>query len=182
MIKGRGIPWSDDEINVLRENAGKLSSTDIGKLIDRSKQAVQGKAFRLNITLDGYYKKALCMDCGTEINVSWKVDTTKGVRCPVCRGRYEVQGKNEYDRVHRVEYFNKTAYGNVRNFILERDGYKCRLCGETKHLIVHHINEQSYHSTDNPDNSPDNLTTLCNSCHSGYHAARNRRTIKKGAC
>jgi len=46
----------------------------------------------------------------------------------------------------------------LRRRILERDGYKCQLCGATSNLNVHHINY------DKNDNSFNNLLTLCKGC------------------
>ena len=56
--------------------------------------------------------------------------------------------------------------------ILKRDtsGYqkyvaeKCTICGTTKKLQVHHKDE------DRSNNNPDNLITLCNSCHLRVHS------------
>jgi len=57
----------------------------------------------------------------------------------------------------------------LRKDILERDGYKCRVCNETQDearekghpLNVHHIVPWEV----SQDNSPDNLITLCQPCH-----------------
>ena len=40
---------------------------------------------------------------------------------------------------------------------------KCERCDETNRLAVHHINSNAY------DNSPENLMTLCGSCHTKWH-------------
>jgi 5-methylcytosine-specific restriction endonuclease McrA len=49
-----------------------------------------------------------------------------------------------------------------RRQALERDRYKCTLCGKTERLNVHHIIPYRYcHS-----HALDNLITLCRSCHS----------------
>ncbi|TWH48511.1 HNH endonuclease [Sporomusa sp. KB1] len=175
-MKGRGYSWSDHEVIILRNNAGTLSSSKIAELIGRSKQAVQIKAIRLGISLDGYCRKVTCMDCGTLTEVPWQANGD--VRCPICRERYNREGKKIYDHNHRVEYFNKNAYDNMRHDIIERDGYKCRLCGSITNLIIHHINEKSYHNSQEADNDNQNLTTLCNSCHAWYHATKSSRQKK----
>lgn len=48
-----------------------------------------------------------------------------------------------------------------RNLVLERDGYKCRICGSDKGLEVHHILPRKLGGTDHPEN----LITLCRKCH-----------------
>ena len=60
---------------------------------------------------------------------------------------------------------------NVRQYVLFRDGYRCRCCGikpsEKNHikLHVHHIESRK-----TGGDSPSNLIALCEQCHSKYHA------------
>lgn len=57
----------------------------------------------------------------------------------------------------------------VRRQILERDGYRCTVCGSTDHLEAAHIN----HNRDYPGyNSPDNGVTLDPYCHLIDHIER----------
>lgn len=49
--------------------------------------------------------------------------------------------------------------------VLLRDNYKCRSCGHRSNLHVHHVVFRSQQGED----TPDNLVTLCNSCHDGVH-------------
>ena len=56
---------------------------------------------------------------------------------------------------------------NVREYILFRDGHKCRCCGgksKDKVLEVHHIQSRKIGG-----DAPNNLITLCKTCHEGYH-------------
>lgn len=52
-----------------------------------------------------------------------------------------------------------------RNSVLERDRNKCRVCGASKHLEIHHINYRSDWRNKNWENERWNLITLCGSCH-----------------
>ena len=57
---------------------------------------------------------------------------------------------------------------NVKQFILSRDGHCCQKCSGKKKdhkLHVHHIVFRSNGGTD----SPDNLITLCKTCHDNLH-------------
>jgi RNA-directed DNA polymerase len=57
----------------------------------------------------------------------------------------------------------------LRRQVLQRDGYTCQYCGGTDYLEIHHIKARSQGGTD----SPENLTTLCETCHiqsDGYRA------------
>lgn len=69
------------------------------------------------------------------------------------------------------------AYHNVENALrkeaLKRDGNKCVSCGATKDLGIHHIDFSGM--TETPNNSLDNLITLCHHCHSNLHGEK--RTV-----
>lgn len=57
---------------------------------------------------------------------------------------------------------------NVKQFVLSRDGYTCQKCFQKKkdpRLHVHHIVFKSHGGT----NAPDNLLTLCETCHDELH-------------
>ncbi len=50
---------------------------------------------------------------------------------------------------------------NVRDEVLERDGYRCTVCGSQVNLDVHHITPKRKGGQD----VPENLETLCEKCH-----------------
>ena len=59
------------------------------------------------------------------------------------------------------------GFWNVREYVLFRDGHKCQCChGKSKDKIlnVHHIESRK-----TGGNAPNNLITLCKTCHTGYH-------------
>ncbi len=62
------------------------------------------------------------------------------------------------------------GFWNVREYVLWRDGHQCRCCkGRSKDpvLNVHHIESRK-----TGGDSPDNLVTLCETCHKGYHLGK----------
>lgn len=68
------------------------------------------------------------------------------------------------------EYQNGEQLGfwNIREYVLFRDQHTCQCCkGKSKNLIlnVHHIESRK-----TGGNAPNNLITLCETCHKGYHA------------
>ena len=84
--------------------------------------------------------------------------------------------KSEWQRKHRQEFkavhgFSETSHygaGKIREAILERDNYKCVKCGmgDEAHkekwgrpITIDHKDK------DRKNNSPENLQTLCLSCH-----------------
>lgn len=72
------------------------------------------------------------------------------------------------------------GFGNVREYVLARDQHTCQCCkGKSKdHILnVHHIESRR-----TGGNSPNNLITLCETCHKGYHngSVRLPQNIKRG--
>lgn len=71
-------------------------------------------------------------------------------------------------------------FWNIREYVLFRDGHTCQCCkGKSKDKIlnVHHIESRK-----TGGNAPNNLITLCETCHKGYHKGTIKlpKTIKRG--
>lgn len=65
------------------------------------------------------------------------------------------------------DYQKGEMYGeyNVRQYVLKRDNYTCRICGcKDAKFHVHHIETRK-----TGGNAPDNLITLCENCHKKLH-------------
>lgn len=58
------------------------------------------------------------------------------------------------------------AYRDLHLEILERDSWRCQICGSMQQLQVHHLQYRSHSGSD----SDENLITLCARCHLGLHA------------
>jgi len=56
-------------------------------------------------------------------------------------------------------------YGDLRERILRRDGWRCQFCGTMASLEVHHQQFRSHSG----EGTEDNLITLCTNCHSSIH-------------
>jgi N6-L-threonylcarbamoyladenine synthase len=72
------------------------------------------------------------------------------------------------------------GFWNVREYVLSRDGHKCQCCkGKSKDKIlnVHHIESRK-----TGGDAPNNLITLCETCHTGYHkeTVKLPKTIRRG--
>lgn len=92
-----------------------------------------------------------CLGCGTP--------TRHGSRCPTCtetlRGSFtERRGIGGW------------SWAKLRAHVRQRDG-GCRRCGATTRLEVHHVIPLSRGGT----NDPDNLVTLCRTCHRASHGS-----------
>jgi len=84
-----------------------------------------------------------------------------------------IEGK-EYQQGEQLDFWN------VREYVLSRDGHKCQCCkGKSKDKIlnVHHIESRK-----TGGNAPNNLITLCETCHTGYHKGTVKlpKNIKRG--
>lgn len=84
-----------------------------------------------------------------------------------------IQGK-DYQQGEQLDFWN------VREYVLFRDGHICQCCkGKSKDIIlqVHHIESRK-----TGGDAPNNLITLCETCHSGFHKGRVKlpNTIHRG--
>lgn len=75
---------------------------------------------------------------------------------------------------------DQLGFWNIREYVLFRDGHECQCChGKSKDPIlnVHHIE-----SRQTGGNAPNNLITLCETCHKGYHQGKIQlpKTIHRG--
>ena len=84
-----------------------------------------------------------------------------------------ISGK-DYQEGEQIDFWN------VREYVLFRDGHQCQCCkGKSKDVVlnVHHIESRK-----TGGNAPNNLITLCETCHKGYHEGKIKlpKTIKRG--
>ena len=94
---------------------------------------------------------------------------------------FDIQ-KIKNPEIHNEEYQQgeQLEFWNVREYVLFRDNYTCQCCkGKSKDKIlnVHHIESRK-----TGGNAPNNLITLCETCHKGYHngTVELPKTIKRG--
>ena len=70
------------------------------------------------------------------------------------------------------------GFWNVREYVLFRDNHECQCChGKSKDnvLNVHHIESRK-----TGGNAPNNLITLCETCHKAYHKGEVELKFKRG--
>ena len=82
--------------------------------------------------------------------------------------------------IEGTEYQHGEQFGfwNVREYVLFRDGHKCCHChGKSKDTIlnVHHLESRK-----TGGDAPNNLITLCETCHKAYHAGKIVLKQKRG--
>lgn len=69
---------------------------------------------------------------------------------------------------------NKTEWMKLRKVIIARDGGRCKKCGRTTGLEVHHITPVREDGSDEPEN----LITLCGVCHKEWEVFEDGMTTK----
>ena len=92
---------------------------------------------------------------------------------------FDVQ-KIKNPNISGVEYQQgkQLDFWNVREYVLWRDNHQCQYCkGKSKDSVlnVHHLESRK-----TGGNSPDNLITLCKTCHKKYHSGEIQLKQKRG--
>ena len=94
-------------------------------------------------------------------------------------GSFDPQLLNNTD-IQGEEYQNgqQKGFWNTREYVLFRDKHECQHChGKSgdKVLNVHHIESRK-----TGGNAPNNLITLCETCHDRYHRGEIKLKVKRG--
>lgn len=92
---------------------------------------------------------------------------------------FDIQ-KIKNPNVTGIEYQqgDQLGFWNVREYVLFRDGHICQHCrGRSKDLIlnIHHIESRK-----TGGDAPNNLITLCETCHKAYHAGKIKLKVRRG--
>jgi predicted phage replisome organizer len=66
------------------------------------------------------------------------------------------------------DYINNKRYNGNYYIVIQRDKYKCAICGSIENLCVHHID--GYDEKDFTKSNENKMITLCRNCHSNIHA------------
>lgn len=85
--------------------------------------------------------------------------------------------KNPDIKGEKYQYGEQLGFWNVREYVLWRDGHICQYChGKSKDpvLNVHHIESRK-----TGGDAPNNLITLCETCHKAYHRGKIQLRIKR---
>ena len=93
--------------------------------------------------------------------------------------QFDIQ-KIKNEKIRGVEYQDGEQMGfwNVREYVLARDDHKCQHCkGKSGDNIlnVHHLESRK-----TGGNAPNNLITLCETCHKSYHRGEFELKVKRG--
>ena len=131
---------------------------------------------------DGWLAPSIRQKIGTHLTVVENVCKILPIsRITVETASFDIQKiKNPDIRGAEYQQGDQLGFWNVREYVLFRDGHTCQCCkGKSKDKIlnVHHIESRK-----TGGNAPNNLITLCETCHTGYHKGTVQlpKTIKRG--
>lgn len=116
-------------------------------------------------------KKKRCVQCKEYLPEESFYRTGLGLGAGVCSEECFDEWKQKYrDKRtrranNRTRRYGRRLPGTCRERVRNRDEHKCRWCGKTDDLNIHHVR---YRSEGGPDN-PKNLITLCFGCHKQVH-------------
>lgn len=90
-----------------------------------------------------------------------------------------LKAQEEGKTISGTDYQNGEMFGwNIREYVLFRDNHTCQCChgkSKDKVLEVHHLESRK-----TGGNTPNNLVTLCSTCHKKIHRGEISLSIKRG--
>ena len=181
---------ASSEKRVLYASETKLR-TDIPKLLATRRELRRGRRYRktryrrptglFNTLPEGWLAPSIQNKLDTTMrqlfNLAQMMPVTK-VNVEVAS--FDIQKIKNPD-IQGAEYQQGEQLGfwNVREYVLHRDGHQCQHCkGKSgdKVLNVHHLE-----SRQTGGDAPNNLITLCETCHKAFHAGKIELKQKRGA-
>lgn len=163
---------------------------DVVKLIADRREARRTRRNRKTryraARFDNRRRKKGCFAPSTENRISAHLRIIKLVCSilPVTKTTIEVaqfdSQKIKNNKISGIEYQQGEQLGfwNVREYVLARDGHICQHCkGKTKDKIlnVHHLESRK-----TGGDAPNNLITLCETCHKAYHRGDIQLQARRG--
>ena len=168
----------------LRNDIVDLLSTRRGNRRTRRNHKTRYRQARFNnrIRGDGWLAPSILNKIGTHLKVVADVHAILPIsKIVVETASFDIQ-KIKNPAISGVEYQQgeQLDFWNVREYVLFRDNHTCQACkGKSKDKIlnVHHIESRKVGG-----DAPNNLITLCETCHKKYHLGELKlpANIKRG--
>lgn len=176
---------------VMRSGNGKASIVSLlAKRLElrrsRRKRKTRYRKVRFLNRVHRKHKGWLAPSVENKINVHLKLIADIHKILPITKivvevAQFDIQKiKNPNISGKEYQQGEQLGFSNVREYVLFRDGHKCQCCkgksGDTI-LNVHHIESRM-----TGGNAPNNLITLCRTCHQGFHKGivKLPKTIHRG--
>lgn len=170
----------------LRDDITNLLSTRRENRKARRNRKTRYRKPRFNNRVRSKHKGWLAPSVEHKINTHITVIDKITKILPISEIRVEVASfdvqkiKNPNITVTQYQQGEQLNFRNVREYVLFRDGHTCQCCrgkSKDKVLNVHHIESRK-----TGGNASNNLITLCETCHKGYHKGivQLPKNIKRG--
>lgn len=163
------------EIHLRQDIKSKLDQRRMYRRTRRNRKTRYRKARflnRRNSIRKDRYSPTLRSKYSTHIKEMWFVNRILPIKNLVIEtGKFDIHALSNPNVLNNHILYQKGlkfGYTNTRHYILSRDNYTCQYCkGKSKdnHLNVHHLIERSNNGSD----LPNNLITLCKTCHDKLH-------------
>ena len=169
------------DIELRNDIVDKLSSRREARRTRRNR--LRYRPARFNNRIKSKYKGWLAPSIGQKINTHIQVIKHLYEILPITKlivetAQFDIQKINNPE-ISGEEYQQGEQLGfwNVRQYVFYRDNYECQCChGKTKDNIlnVHHIESRKIGG-----DAPNNLITLCETCHKAYHKGKIKLNFKR---
>lgn len=170
------------EVELRNDIVDKLSSRRAARRTRRNR--LRYRPARFNNRVHSKHKGWLAPSIEHRINAHIQVIKHLYEILPITKlivetAQFDIQKINNPD-ISGEEYQqgNQLGFWNVRAYVLFRDNHECQCChGKSKDnvLNVHHIESRK-----TGGNAPNNLITLCETCHKAYHKGEVELKLKRG--
>lgn len=170
------------EVELRNDIVNKLSSRRAARRMRRNR--LRYRPARFNNRVHSKHKGWLAPSVEHKINAHIQVIKHLYEILPITKlvvetAQFDIQKINNPE-ISGEEYQqgNQLGFWNVREYVLFRDNHECQCChGKSKDnvLNVHHIESRK-----TGGNAPNNLITLCETCHKAYHKGEVELKLKRG--
>lgn len=170
------------DVELRNDIVNKLSSRRETRRTRRSR--LRYRSARFNNRIKSKHKGWLAPSIEQKINTHIQVIKHLYEILPITKlivetAQFDIQKINNPE-ISSEEYQKGEQLGfwNVREYVLHRDNHECQNChGKSKDnvLNVHHIESRK-----TGGNTPNNLITLCETCHKAYHKGEIKLNLKRG--
>lgn len=170
------------DVELRNDIVDKLSSRREARRIRRNR--LRYRPMRFNNRVKSKYKGWLAPSIKQKINTHIQIIKRLYKVLPITKiivetAQFDIQKINNPE-IQGEEYQqgNQLNFWNVREYVLFRDNHECQCChGRSKDVIlnIHHIESRK-----TGGNAPNNLITLCETCHKAYHKGEVKLNFKRG--
>lgn len=170
------------DIELRNDIVDKLSSRREARRTRRNR--LRYRPARFNNRVKSKHKGWLAPSVGQKINTHIQVIKHLYEILPITKlvietAQFDIQKINNPEIFgEKYQQGEQLGFWNTREYVLFRDNHECQCChGKSKDNIlnVHHIESRK-----TGGNAPNNLITLCETCHKAYHKGKIKLGLKRG--